>query len=103
MRLSSFGQLLCLGVFVFLKGTAVAGVAQTAAVRVGVVIDGAWEGNQRVLEMTQREILTLTEEEFDVRFPREKQIVADWTATGVHTAVTELLNDPDVDIVLAMG
>ncbi|RMF60253.1 MAG: hypothetical protein D6743_15230, partial [Calditrichaeota bacterium] len=48
-------------------------------------------------------ILTLTEEEFEVRFPREKQIVADWTATGVHTAVTELLNDPDVDIVLAMG
>lgn len=81
----------------------VGGLAQQKVVRVGVVVDGPWERNAEIQAMTEREILTLTEGEFDVRFPAAKRIVCDWTMAGAHAAVDRLLNDPDVDILLTMG
>jgi outer membrane protein TolC/ABC-type uncharacterized transport system substrate-binding protein len=72
-------------------------------IRVGVVIDGPWERNDEIKSLQQQEILTLTEGEFDVRFPEDKVIVADWTANGVRQALQRMLNDPEVDFVLAMG
>jgi outer membrane protein TolC/ABC-type uncharacterized transport system substrate-binding protein len=77
--------------------------SQNRIVRVGVVIDGPWERNDQIREMTQREILTLTEGEFDVRFPDSKIIIADWTLDGVRSATEQLLADPEIDMVLTMG
>ncbi len=77
--------------------------AQQKTVRVGVVIDGPWEQNDEISEMTQREILTLTEGEFDVRFPANKTFTADWTLASIHAAVDRLLADSEVDLILTMG
>ncbi len=78
-------------------------IAQNRMVRIGVVIDGPWERNDDIREMTQREILTLTEGEFDVRFPDSKIITAEWTLAGVKSAIDRLFADPEVDLVLTMG
>ena len=51
--------------------------AELPIVNVGVVIDGSYEGNSYVWNLTCTEILALTEDEFDVRFPEEYYIEAD--------------------------
>lgn len=77
--------------------------AQKRSVTVGVVIDGPWENNDAIRKMAIDEILALTEKEFDVHFPESKQIIADWTLPGIHAAIKKELQDPQVDVVLAMG
>jgi outer membrane protein TolC/ABC-type uncharacterized transport system substrate-binding protein len=77
--------------------------AQNREVRIGVVSDGPWEGGEAIGEAFIREILDLTLGEFDVRFPQEKSLEADWTPAGVRSALDQLLADPEVDLVLAFG
>ncbi len=72
-------------------------------VRIGFAIDGPAESNQAILATYKREITELLKDEYDVRFPPEKVIVADWTASGVKAAVDKLLSDPEVDFVVALG
>jgi len=72
-------------------------------VRIGIVMDGYYELNEQYLSFWFNEILELTRGEFDVRFPEEKRIVADWTAEGVKSAWDRLLADPEVDLIIAMG
>ena len=74
-----------------------------AQTRIGIVIDGPWERNQEVRELFESEITDLTTGEFKVLFPTEKRIVSNWTLAGVDSALNQLLTDPEVDIVLAMG
>jgi outer membrane protein TolC/ABC-type uncharacterized transport system substrate-binding protein len=70
---------------------------------IGVVIDGPWERNDIIVGMVKQEVLALTEGEFDVRFPEEKHIVANWTNPSVNDAIDRLLIDREVDMVLAFG
>lgn len=72
-------------------------------VRIGVVMDGPWVGNSAVEALTKAEILSLTEGEFEVTFPEDAFRVSDWTLNGIRGEVQELLNDPEVDLVLAWG
>lgn len=73
------------------------------AITIGIIVDGPWERNDVILEMTRQEVLALTEGEFDVRFPQDKMIVADWSNSGVSDAIDQLLDDREVDMVLAFG
>jgi outer membrane protein TolC len=77
--------------------------AQLPVVRIGIVVDGPWERNQEFVEAFREEILTLTGGEFDVRFPEDIYIEGDWTETGIRSSLDRLLDDPSVDLVLAMG
>jgi len=77
--------------------------APPPVVRMGVVVDGPWSGNDAAEAMFQEEILALAEGEFDVRFEPDKTIVSDWTVAGVRAALDRLLADGDVDMVLALG
>lgn len=72
-------------------------------VRIGVVVDGPWEGNAPVLELFRGEIGDLLADEFDVRFSARATIIADWSQDGVHDAIDRLLNDSEIDMVLAVG
>jgi outer membrane protein TolC len=72
-------------------------------VRIGMVADGYWERDAELVALLKAEILNLTEGEFDVRFPEDKFIYADYTVEGVRTKLDQLLEDPDVDIVIAGG
>ncbi|MFT5085714.1 MAG: outer membrane protein [Planctomycetota bacterium] len=78
--------------------------AQGAPVRIGIVIDGPWSmDHQQVRALFEREVVELTRGEFDVRFPADKALVADASATGVARALDRLLADPEVDMVVAGG
>jgi outer membrane protein TolC len=80
-------------------------------VRIGIVIDGGADADvphmlrvrEQFFTAITEEILTLTRQEFDVRFPSEKQLSGEWTSAGIKHALDELLDDPEVDLVLAFG
>jgi len=76
---------------------------QSAVVHIGVVFDGPAADNNETFGAYEQEISALLGEEFDVLFPEEKRLVADWTAEGVEDAVGQLLSDPEVDQVLTLG
>ncbi len=77
--------------------------AELPMVRVGVVVDGPWEGNPGIRELTRREVTALTEGEFDVRFPDESYLIGDWTAETARSNLELLLADPQVDVVITWG
>jgi len=71
--------------------------------RIGIVFDGPSERNKQVLSFFEEEITDVAKIEFDVRFPTNKILDANWTYSGVKAAVDQLLYDPGVDMVLALG
>ena len=77
--------------------------ADLPVVQIGMVIDGPWDRNDEIRSAFEQEILNLTGGEFDVRFPPDKRIEADWTVAGVRAALDQLLADPEVSIVIAAG
>ncbi|MCZ6878326.1 MAG: TolC family protein, partial [Acidobacteria bacterium] len=78
-------------------------LAQAPVVRIGVALDGPSERNVGVRSVFEREIGIMLEEEFNVQFPPEKRLEADWTAAGVQAVIDRLLADPEVDLLLALG
>lgn len=76
---------------------------QRPLVRIGMVIDGQYELNEDYLSFWMNEILELTRADFDLQFPEDKRVVADWTSQSVNAEMNKLLADPEVDLVLAMG
>jgi outer membrane protein len=76
---------------------------QLPVVNIGIVIDGPWERNKEIGDLFKNEIVGLLHGEFAVRFPEDKQIVADWTAEGIREAINKLLTDRETDLVLALG
>lgn len=85
----------------FLSALPLAG--QKKQVNIGVVVDGPWERNQEVRQLFINEILDLLSNEFDIRFPEDKFLVADWTKPKIKEDLDRLLTDPSVDVVMAMG
>jgi outer membrane protein TolC/ABC-type uncharacterized transport system substrate-binding protein len=76
---------------------------QNRRVNIGIVVDGPWERNQEVRQLFENEILELLSGEFDVRFPEDKFLVANWEKEDIQAALDRLLADPSVDVILAMG
>lgn len=78
-------------------------VAQPKPVTIGIVVDGSWERNEEVQTMIVSEINTLMANEFDVRFPDDKNLNGNWQVSGINAALNQLLDDSEVDIVMALG
>jgi len=78
-------------------------LAQLSVVRIGIVLDGPSERNDELRLVFEQEIGIMLEEQFDVRFPPQTRLEADWTATGVREVIDRLLADPEVDLLLALG
>lgn len=76
---------------------------QRPVVNIGVVMDGPSAMSARVQTLLRDEIRELTQREFEVRWPEQHQIVADWSLTGVRDAVEQLLADDTVDLVITLG
>ncbi len=77
--------------------------APLPTVRIGVILDGPWEGNQTLLGYFKTEIAELTAGEFAVSFPADLTLTGDWSMEGVRRAGDRLLKDPRVDQILAIG
>jgi outer membrane protein TolC len=76
---------------------------EAPTVRIGFVVDGPWQRNDEIRALFEQEITELLAGDFDVRFPAAARVDGEWTIDGVRGAVDQLLADPDVDLVLAVG
>ena len=75
-------------------------------VTVGVVFDGREADGDLglgLLPEIEAAARSLTRREFDVRFPADKQRVGVWTIESTRQHYQALLDDPEVDVVLALG
>jgi len=72
-------------------------------VRVGFVLDGPSHENDVLLSLFQGELTQLLQSEFDVRFPPDATLVADYSSGGVRAANDQLLGDPSVDLFVTLG
>jgi outer membrane protein TolC len=78
---------------------------------IGVIFDGrppegevlGLKGTEREFDMIRQEILALVSRDFDARFPDDKQLYGGWHVAGIDSALDQLLSDPEIDLVLAMG
>ncbi len=68
----------------------------------GVLLDGEL-GADSVVSVYQEEIAGVLGSEYDARFPPESTISGDWDSSRIGAALDALLEDPEVDIVLALG
>ncbi len=71
--------------------------------RVGIVTDGDTAWDRETAALFRKEITTLAEGEFRVRFPRSMQLSGGDTAAGTKKALDRLLANPETDLVLALG
>ncbi len=79
-------------------------VAQAAKViTIGIVTDGPIEHISWSPELFKNELLVLTQADIDVRFPAATQLDGAWSAERIATALKQLQEDPEVDMVLALG
>lgn len=76
-------------------------------VRIAVLYDGPHSdlGMGKFIRqgIVQKEILSLTKGEFDVQFPKKFQVHGGWSAKKVNRALTALLHQPSVDMILTLG
>jgi len=72
-------------------------------VNVGVIIDGQTEQGGWTPEQFKNELKALTKGEFELRFPAEKQLDGKWSAKRITAAFKQLQDDPEVNMVIALG
>ncbi len=77
----------------------------TRPFRVGVVSDGPLTaGVQKVLEGIRKEAKLLVRGgRRPIEFPPDKQLIGDWSQASVAAINQQLLQDPDVDLVVVFG
>jgi len=74
-----------------------------AIFNIGIVTDGNTTHDKEVVSLFQREIQTLAEEEFLVKFPQSMMHSGNDTVTGVNQALDKLFANPNTDLILALG
>ena len=72
-------------------------------ITIAVVEDGASEYFTELTKLIEKELLILTENEFDVLFKRSPAWSAGWNPARIRAALENALNDPEVDIILTAG
>lgn len=77
------------------------GLAAPPHTTIGLVFDGPSPLNGQLEAMLVDEITALVGDEFGVRIPESKIITGDHTAAGIERALDRLLEDDEVDMVIA--
>ena len=70
---------------------------------IGIIMDGPWDRNEEVLELFRNEIYDLLKGEFEIRFPSDKTVTADFTMDGIRSSLEHMLADKDVDLIITLG
>ena len=90
-----------LAVLCCFSGTSV--FAQKKPVQIGIILDGPSGRNEDAIRIFEEEITIVLQDEYEVRFPGGKRLVADWTLQGVRAAANQLMADQEVDLILGLG
>ena len=77
--------------------------AYADTVRVGILKDGPELLFSTLQDLFTQEVLDLTEGEFEVVFPDSKNLHGNWSTQDIEAAFSDLQNDREVDMVLALG
>lgn len=72
-------------------------------VTIGVVSDGPWEGADDVFQLFKKEIEDLLGGEYRFNLSKDTIKTAEWTAASVKAVMDRMLEDPKIDLVLALG
>jgi len=75
----------------------------TQTVTIGFVSDGEWRDSDYIHNTFIDEIRTVLSGEYTLEFPDSKYLVAQFDRTSITSAVHQLMNDPEVDVVVAIG
>ncbi|MCK5591213.1 MAG: hypothetical protein KAI72_04585, partial [Candidatus Pacebacteria bacterium] len=70
---------------------------------VGILLDGRWEGDKVALDELILQCNELLRGEFNIKFPENKLLSGDWDLEKTRGNLLILLDDPEVDIVIAYG
>ncbi len=70
---------------------------------IGIVLDGQMEQAGWTQAQFENELRVLTRGEFDIHFPKTKQLDGKWSAKRITMLFKQLQSDPEVDMVLTMG
>ncbi|MCP4600651.1 MAG: TolC family protein [Proteobacteria bacterium] len=100
-RINLCVRAVCTAVFCILTASSV--FAAPKKVQIGTVTDGPGEFLLQVRDGIQKEVLALLNGEFDVSFPKDKQIVADWDFEKIFSSFNELQADPEIDVIITIG
>lgn len=77
--------------------------SQPKPLRIGIIVDGPWERNAEILKLFQTEIQAVLGSDYTVEYPPTAQRVADWDPEQINAHINDVLADPSIDLVLAMG
>ncbi len=78
-------------------------LAAKKTVNIGIITDGPMARFQDLVGLYQREVRSMASTEFNVQFPKDKQLDGGWTLAGVNQAIDRLLADSKVDILITLG
>ena len=70
---------------------------------VGILLDGRWEGDKVALDELILQCNELLKGEFNIKFPENKILSGDWDLEKTRSNLLTMLNDSEVDIVIAYG
>ncbi len=72
-------------------------------IRVGVLLDGPVKREYVPLDQMINEIRDLNKDDFTIEFPSEKIKHGNWEVTQIRDQLQNLLNDPNVDLIITNG
>ena len=72
-------------------------------VRIGVIVDGPWERFEAIRQDFFDAIYELIGDEFQVEFPPQFMVNAEWSYATIEEELQRLVDDPQVDIILGFG
>jgi outer membrane protein TolC len=76
---------------------------QLPSVTIGVVTDGPVQRRTGYADLLLQEIELLASQDFEVRMPANIRLQGGFTASSISAAMDQLLADPAVDLVVALG
>ena len=76
---------------------------QLPSVTIGVVTDGPYQRRTGLAEALLSEIELLASQDFEARMPADKRLQGAFTASSISAALDQLLADPEIDLVVALG
>lgn len=88
-----------IGLFLFFTNP----ICHARVINISMVFDGPLKRNLLPVEQIKTEILSLTQNEFNVQFPSKYTVEGEWRLKTIRAAISQLNDDPSVDLILTNG
>jgi len=77
--------------------------ASAKTVHIGIITDGPWARYTEIQQTLIGEVVDVTSSQYDVQFPDDYFIQADWSVSGINSAIDALLENSEVDMIITLG